>query len=585
MLILLVGNFVHRLHITWLPESLIAVVFGALLNLILWATPSVGDAFSLDMGFVVVVFSTFLNLVALPVIIFEAGWALRLRDFFSQLGYILGFAVVGTVISVLVIGSLMLQVREHLGITDDNVAFRTAFSYAALISSVDPVATLATFGSLNVDRLLFILVFGESQINDAVAITLFNAFNGKPATLGTLILRTLGYLFGSIGLGLGVGIIFVLILRFGKMIHSPVQEILFITLLSSFTFQLAEVVKMSGIITVLFCAILVSAYAGPHLSIDGMMLTSFLLKQLATLCELTIFLFCGFFAVGDNKWEDIITSLWLMLFVLIGRAVAVFPLGLLTNAMKYAVKSRLPAESKHMLSWKHMFMMWHGGLCRGGVSLWMAFEWGDWMEPEMKRRFTKATCFLILVFLVVFGGTTSAFMYLLQLPMGKQLENDELYGDEEDSSATRSSGKPWRMMMYLNRKVMIPLLVGGKKKDAGEQTLISDVIHSQDRTSGRVLERLGSGIAARRRSGNINLARACSSTHTGYEAQDVFDLFGTGDPAHIEQLEDISEMLQENSDEESLDSSMESSDREGEDCSATPSSMPSLIEIPTARPE
>ena len=43
---------------------------------------------------------------------------------------------------------------------------------AALISAVDPVATLAIFSSTGADPKLNALIFGESVLNDAVAIVL-----------------------------------------------------------------------------------------------------------------------------------------------------------------------------------------------------------------------------------------------------------------------------------------------------------------------------------------------------------------------------------------------------------------------------
>lgn len=47
-----------------------------------------------------------------------------------------------------------------------------SFAFGSLISAVDPVATLAIFKALNVDQILYMLVFGESVLNDAVAIVL-----------------------------------------------------------------------------------------------------------------------------------------------------------------------------------------------------------------------------------------------------------------------------------------------------------------------------------------------------------------------------------------------------------------------------
>eukprot|EP00976_Prorocentrum_cordatum_P092822 1189112-Prorocentrum_minimum.AAC.2 len=45
--------------------------------------------------------------------------------------------------------------------------------YGSLISAIDPVATLSILADLNAPPLLYNLVFGESVLNDAVAIVLF----------------------------------------------------------------------------------------------------------------------------------------------------------------------------------------------------------------------------------------------------------------------------------------------------------------------------------------------------------------------------------------------------------------------------
>ena len=50
--------------------------------------------------------------------------------------------------------------------------FEESFAFGSLISAVDPVATLAIFQALDVDPVLNMLVFGESILNDAVAIVL-----------------------------------------------------------------------------------------------------------------------------------------------------------------------------------------------------------------------------------------------------------------------------------------------------------------------------------------------------------------------------------------------------------------------------
>ena len=110
----------------------------------------------------------------------EAGYSINRKQFFENIGAITLYAMFGTMMSCFIVGYLTLFVAKIglvQGIDPNNPM--EALLFGALISAVDPVATLSIMGSpeLQCDELLYSLVFGESVLNDAIAIVLFKTFN------------------------------------------------------------------------------------------------------------------------------------------------------------------------------------------------------------------------------------------------------------------------------------------------------------------------------------------------------------------------------------------------------------------------
>mmetsp|Transcript_80550 Transcript_80550/g.240086 ORF Transcript_80550/g.240086 Transcript_80550/m.240086 type:complete len:626 (+) Transcript_80550:38-1915(+) len=421
MLAFVLGNVLHIHHVNCVPESLVVIALGAA-GAAIWTRFLDEHRFNIKTD--AVINKQLLSMFFLPIIIFEAGWSVRNKEFISQLPYILIFAVFGTVICMLVVASLTIATRDYHHVK----SIRTAFAYGALISAVDPVATLATYAHLNVEPLLNILVMGESIVNDAVAIVLFEVLNTKPRgyfedepngkIVRDIVLEVIVLLGASIFIGLGLGIFYSAVLRFAKMRHSPSLAILFILVSAYFTYHFAETLcGKSGIIAVLFNGMIMSATASPHLSTEGALLTSFLLKQLSSLADMSVFLFVGFAAILIQR-KGFNYSLWAMLFCLVGRGLATFPLAAICNLIKAHTSKGLEPEKRLMLSSRHMFMMWHAGL-RGGIALVLTLSLSTkWIDEEEREVLCNATVAIIIAFLLVFGGSTEFCLKRLKIPIG-----------------------------------------------------------------------------------------------------------------------------------------------------------------------
>jgi hypothetical protein len=166
---ILVIHALFKFQFHYLPESLAVVFLGAVIGLVfkLLHTYNIAD-WSKEEAFKPAVFF----LVLLPPIIFESGYSMHKGNFFENIGSIVVFAIFGTAISAFVMGS-GIYILGQIDITYALNA-KESFAFGSLVSAVDPVATLAIFNALDIDPILHMLVFGESILNDAVAIVLTN---------------------------------------------------------------------------------------------------------------------------------------------------------------------------------------------------------------------------------------------------------------------------------------------------------------------------------------------------------------------------------------------------------------------------
>lgn len=397
---ILIGNMLTLTRWTkWIPESLATLCASILLGLFFRELMSrdmiEGETFTL-------VNSVMLNLFLLPIIIFQSGYNLRRHDFMSQFEYILIFAILGTLISTFFIAFVsygLAQLGWH-EITD----LRSNFAFAALISAVDPVATLSTYAKLGVDPLLNIMVFGESTINDAVAIVLFNVINDHWDNLSYLgaAWRICVLLFGSMGFGILLSTCLVCFMRLSRMTGHTHGEVLYVWTSAFFIFALAETLHFSGIIANLFAGIIFGIYGKRHLSEKGQIICDSYLALCAATADNCVFVLCGTSTALMTSTRGYIFGLLAVVMCLVARVFSVFPCGLIANGLKGV------QGEPNTLSWQKLVMMWHSGL-RGGIALVLALEVnGEWCPH--KATIVNGTFVVICTCLFFLGGSTEVML-------------------------------------------------------------------------------------------------------------------------------------------------------------------------------
>ncbi|XP_023324392.1 sodium/hydrogen exchanger 9 isoform X2 [Eurytemora carolleeae] len=350
----------------------------------------------------------------LPPIIFNAGYSMRKKHFFSNIGSILTFALLGTVISTFAVAGLMWMVVQLIS---TKMRFLDTLYFGAIISATDPVTTLAIFTDLHVDPTLTGLVLGESLLNDAVAIVLCGAvedysrffIQGDPDSFEVVaffqtILNFFTIFFGSVGLGSLLGAITALITKFTHVRDYTILETSMFFLLSYSSYLFAEVCSMSGIVSVLFCGITQAHYTFHNLSAESKLRTRQLFELLNFLMENFIFSYIGvsMFTFSRHKFEFIFI-LGAVLAIGVARALNIYPLSLLLNLGR---SKPIPCKYQHM--------MWFSGL-RGALAFALAIK----NTVSEARQIILTTTSLIAIVTVIFcGGLTPPLLGLLKIPIG-----------------------------------------------------------------------------------------------------------------------------------------------------------------------
>ncbi|XP_069060395.1 sodium/hydrogen exchanger 7 isoform X1 [Pleurodeles waltl] len=407
--------------------------------------------------------------ILLPPIIFHAGYSLRKRHFFRNLGSILVYAFLGTAVSCFIIGNLMygvVKLMQLVGQLAGTFYYTDCLLFGAIISATDPVTVLAIFNDLHADVDLYALLFGESVLNDAVAIVLSSSIVAYQPTGGNShtfdaaaffksVGVFLGIFSGSFAMGLATGVVTALVTKFTKLHCFPLLETALFFLMSWSTFLLAEACGFTGVVAVLFCGITQAHYTYNNLSAESRGRTKELFEVLHFLAENFIFSYMGLalFTFQKHVFSPIfIIGAFIAIFL--GRAAHIYPLSFFLNLGR-----------RHKIGWNFQHMMMFSGL-RGAMAFALAIR--DTATYSHQMMFT--TTLLIVFFTVwIVGGGTTPMLSWLNIRVGVDPDQDPppnhdsfqvLQGDGPEGGSRTKQESAWifRFWYSFDHNYLKPIL-------------------------------------------------------------------------------------------------------------------------------
>ncbi|XP_060608058.1 Na(+)/H(+) exchanger beta-like isoform X2 [Ruditapes philippinarum] len=391
------------------PESCLLIILGTMVGAVLYLTLPHDEENQPSMD------SELFFLYLLPPIILESAYSLHDRTFYDNVGTVMIYAVLGTVLNCFLIGPSLYGIYKigWMGNTSFEINFVQTLVFSAVIVAVDPVAVLAIFQEIGVNNTLYFLVFGESLFNDAVTVVLYNMMKTlnlmDEITFDQVLIGVLQFFVVSIG-GLIVGVIWgaitAILTKFTE--HCRVVEPLAVFVLAYISYLMAEMFHFSGIISIIGCGLTQAQYAFHNISRKSHTTVKYFSKMMSSTCDCVIFLFLGISlfkkdVLTPEHWNIGFIG-WTVLFCLLYRFLVVFALTFVFNR----------GNRMRKIDLEEQFIMAYGGL-RGAV----AFSLVGVLHKDNLPKGIFLTTTIVVIFFTVFvqGGTIKPLVKLLRVKM------------------------------------------------------------------------------------------------------------------------------------------------------------------------
>jgi len=332
--------------------------------------------------------SGFILNIMLGFLLFAGSLHTSWNDIKSQIKPITFFAVVGVIVSTVIIGGILFWICDAFHVP---VSLIHCMIFGALISPTDPIAVLGILTKANVSRKVESTIVGESLFNDGVGVVVFIALleilRDGDVQLGHFGLLFIQEAVGGAVFGLILGIVLHRLLR---SIDNYEAEVLLTIAFVMGGYSMANYLHLSGALAMVIMGLFVGNYNQREAMSDHTLeYVNKFWKLLDVILNALLFIMIAFvLVVIEFKMSYLIIGGITVVIVLLARAIVVFiPVWLMPRF------TGLNKRDAGIVIW--------GGL-RGGLSIALVLSLP---ESEAKELLTIATYTCVVVSIMLQGLT------------------------------------------------------------------------------------------------------------------------------------------------------------------------------------
>ncbi|KAI2510499.1 Sodium hydrogen exchanger [Fragilaria crotonensis] len=371
----MVKSLIRHFQIRWLPEAAGCILVGVLCGAILSFVPHYDISFDGDW---------FLRIMV-PPIVFEAALSINKRSFNRHIWPIMIYAVAGTLLATCMTAFVLHQGTSMLS-GCETIPYVESLTFGALISSIDPIAVLSVLNNMGMtdSDSIYVVIFGESLLNDGVALVLFETLVhfldeslviDEEAVIAAAI-HCCVVAFGSLCVGVVSGFACSFYYWMMKGCQTPLVEVLLFFCWAFIPYYICDGIGWSGIVAIVSTGFVMDLFVvGEVDSTDGSMQTSrshggkaslrrsffnvhghlsllarthvgFVAELLSTMMETAIFAYLGVFLFSYRYHWNFLHTFLAIFACCISRAVMIPLLSLAANSVARVQQARAVCQKK-----------------------------------------------------------------------------------------------------------------------------------------------------------------------------------------------------------------------------------------------